>query len=60
MHQQHVTKGMKERAEIAKTYIESKYNKRKSDENERKDAWDMLEQKMNNLMLSDKEKELIK
>ena len=51
---------MKERAEIAKSYIEGKYNKRRSDENERRDAWDMLEQKMNNLMLSEKEKDLIK
>jgi serine/threonine kinase 38 len=55
-----ITKGMKERAEIAKSYIENKYNKRHNDENERKDAWDMLEQKMNNLQLSDKEKVLIK
>jgi hypothetical protein len=34
---------MKERAEIAKSYIENKYNKRHSDENERRDAWEMLE-----------------
>ena len=34
---------MKERADIAKSYIESKYNKRRTDESERKDAWDMLE-----------------
>jgi serine/threonine kinase 38 len=51
---------MKERAEIAKNYIESKYNKRKCDETERKDAWDMLEQKMSNLNLNEKEKDLIK
>jgi serine/threonine kinase 38 len=51
---------MKERAEIAKSYIENKYNKRKCDDNERKDAWDMLEQKMENLNLSEREKELIK
>jgi len=38
-----VTKGMKERAELAKLYIESKYNKKSKEENERKDAWDMLE-----------------
>ena len=42
---------MKERAEIAKSYIENKYNKRKCDDNERKDACDMLEQKMENLNL---------
>jgi len=56
----HVTKGMKERAELAKLYIESKYNKKSREENERKDAWDMLEQKMSALKLSDHEKELIK
>ena len=56
----HVTKGMKERAELAKLYIESKYNKKSREENERKDAWDMLEQKMSALKLSEHEKELIK
>ncbi len=56
----HITKGMKERADIAKNYIETKYNKRKCDDNERKDAWDMLEHKMENLNLSEREKELIK
>lgn len=56
----HVTKGMKERAEMAKLYIESKYNKKSKEENERKDAWDMLEQKMNLLSLSEREKDLIK
>lgn len=55
-----ITKGMKERAEIAKNYIENKYNKKKTDETERKDAWEMLEHKMNHLNLSEKEKELIK
>lgn len=34
---------MKERAEIAKNYIEGKYNKRRTDETERRDAWEMLE-----------------
>jgi len=34
---------MKERAEIAKSYIEGKYNKRRNDETERRDAWEMLE-----------------
>jgi hypothetical protein len=51
---------MKERADIAKSYIENKYNKKKNDESERKDAWEMLEHKMNHLNLSEKEKELIK
>ena len=56
----HVTKGMKERAENAKAYIESKYSKLKTDEQERKEAWDMLESKMMHLNLSETEKELIK
>lgn len=45
---------------MAKNYIETKYNKKRCDENERKDAWGMLEQKMENLNLSEREKELIK
>jgi len=44
---------MKERAEIAKNYIESKYNKKKNDETERKDAWEMLEHKMNQMNLNE-------
>jgi hypothetical protein len=55
-----VTKGMKERAELAKSYIESKYNKRRCEESERRNAWEMLEHKMSCLNLSDKEKDLIK
>ena len=51
---------MKERAENAKAYIESKYSKLKNDEKERKEAWDMLESKMMHLNLSETEKELIK
>lgn len=51
---------MKERAEIAKQYIEGKYNKRKSAEDERRVGWDMLEQKMDRLNLCEREKELIK
>jgi hypothetical protein len=39
----HVSKAQKERAEIAKNYIESKYNRRRAEETERKDAWEMLE-----------------
>jgi len=51
---------MKERAEIAKGYIEGRYKKRHNDETERRDAWEMLEQKMDHLNLTEKEKELIK
>ena len=51
---------MKERAENAKAFIESRYNKLKNDEKERKEAWDMLENKMVRLNLSETERELIK
>ena len=51
---------MKERAENAKAFIESRYTKLKNDEKERKEAWDMLESKMMHLNLSEQEKELIK
>ena len=51
---------MKERAENAKAFIESRYNKLKNDEKERKEAWDMLENKMMRLNLSEQERELIK
>ena len=51
---------MKEKAENAKAYIESRYNKLKTNERERKEAWDMLETKMQHLNLSETEKELIK
>jgi len=44
---------MKERAENAKAFIESRYNKLKNDEKERKEAWDMLEIKMMRLNLSE-------
>ena len=32
----------KEKAEIAKNYIESKYEKKKNEEKERKEGWDLL------------------
>jgi capsid protein len=51
---------MKEWADIAKNYIENKYSKKRCEENERRDAWEMLEQKMNTLNLTEKEKDLIK
>lgn len=41
-----ITKSMKEKAENAKAYIEGRYQKIKTDERERKEAWDMLETKM--------------
>lgn len=45
-HQGQITKGMKDRAESAKAYIESKYQKLKKDESNRKQAWDILQHKM--------------
>ena len=51
---------MKERAEAAKAFIESRYSKLKNDEKERKEAWDMLEEKMRKLNLSEMERDLIK
>jgi serine/threonine kinase 38 len=51
---------MKERADLAKSYIESKYNRRRCEETERRDAWEMLEHKMNCLGLSEREKNIIK
>ncbi len=51
---------MKEKAENAKAFIESRYSRLKTNERERKEAWDMLESKMAHLNLSDTEKELIK
>ena len=55
-----ITKGTKERAENAKAFIESRYSKLKNDEKERKEAWDMLENKMMRLNLSETERELTK
>ena len=55
-----ITKGMKDRAESAKAYIESKYQKLKKDESNRKQAWDILQHKMQKLNLSGAEQELIK
>jgi serine/threonine kinase 38 len=50
----------KEKAEIAKNYIESKYAKKKNEEKERREGWDLLMQRMDILNLTPHEKELIK
>ena len=50
----------REKAESAKAYIENKYAKAKYEERERKEAWDKLTHQMNQMKLSDQEKELIK
>jgi len=46
---------MKDRAENAKAYIEGKYHKLKKDENNRKQAFDILDHKMQMLNLSSAE-----
>ena len=43
-----------------KAYIESKYARQKSEELEKKEAWDKLMIKMDQMNLNDHEKELIK
>ena len=43
-----------------KAYIESKYAKQKNEEKEKKEAWDKLMVKMDQMNLSKQEKELIK
>ena len=50
----------KEKADAVKKYIEGKYAKLKSEEQERKEGWDLLKQKMDVLNLTPHEKELIK
>eukprot|EP00349_Pseudokeronopsis_sp_Brazil_P002328 CAMPEP_0202972122 /NCGR_PEP_ID=MMETSP1396-20130829/33544_1 /ASSEMBLY_ACC=CAM_ASM_000872 /TAXON_ID= /ORGANISM="Pseudokeronopsis sp., Strain Brazil" /LENGTH=77 /DNA_ID=CAMNT_0049702193 /DNA_START=50 /DNA_END=283 /DNA_ORIENTATION=- len=57
---QQITAMTKEKAENAKAYIERKYQKLRDEEKERKEAWDMLQKKMQNLNLSEAEQELIK
>ena len=50
----------KEKAEIVKNYIEGKYARKKNEEKERKEGFDLLNQKMEMLNLTPHEKELIK
>ena len=50
----------KEKAEQVKKYIENKFAKLKSEEQERKEGWDLLNQQMDVLNLTPHEKELIK
>jgi serine/threonine kinase 38 len=50
----------KEKAEIVKNYIEGKYARKKNEEKERKEGWDLLKAKMEMLNLTPHEKELIK
>lgn len=43
----------KDKAASVKAYIENKYAKAKYEERERKEAWDKLNQQMQNMRLSD-------
>ena len=54
------TNSTRERAEGVKAYIESKYARQKNEEIEKKEAWDKLMIKMDQMNLSEQEKELIK
>jgi len=49
-----------ERVQIAKAYIEKKYKMKKMKEDEKKREWDVFNEKLEELNLSGKEKELIK
>jgi len=55
-----VTQSTKERVEAAKAFLERKYSKLKQEEQEKKENWDLLKKKMDNLNLSSTEQELIK
>ena len=54
------TNSTRERAEGVKAYIEAKYARQKNEEVEKKEAWDKLMVKMDQMNLSEQEKELIK
>ena len=49
-----------ERVQIAKAYIEKKYKVKKMKEEEKRKEWEIFNQKLEELNLSGKEKELIK
>jgi len=55
-----ISQTAKEKAEAAKEFIEKRYSRLKQEEEERRENWDALNKKMENLELSTTEKELIK
>ena len=55
-----VSSQTKEKAEMAKAFIEQKYTKLKREETERREAWDLLQGKMEEMSLSPDEQDLIK
>lgn len=50
----------KEKAQAAKSYIEMKYSRMKKDENQKRECWEELNQKMAELSLSQTEQQMIK
>lgn len=55
-----VSNQSRERAEAAKAYIEQKYSKMKREESEKKECWEELSRKMQELNLSQTEQHLIR
>jgi len=55
-----VSQATKEKAEQAKAYIERKYSKLKQEEEEKRENWELLQKKMDDLKLGPSEQELIK
>lgn len=56
----HISALSLEKAQFAKTYIEMKYSKQKREEESKKEAWDELSKRMDELGLTETEKNLIK
>ena len=50
----------KEKAQAAKSYIEMKYSRMKKEDNQKKEGWEELNQKMSELSLSAAEQQMIK
>lgn len=60
LDQSHISAAALEKAQFAKTYIEMKYSKLKRDEFEKKNEWDELAKRMEEMGLTVAEKEMIK
>jgi serine/threonine kinase 38 len=56
----HISSASLEKAQFAKTYIEMRYNKMKKEESDKKDEWEELNKRMDDMGLSSTEKQLIK
>ena len=55
-----ISKETKEKAEIAKMYIQEKYQKLLEEERKKKEQWDRLVNKMTNMNLTSNEQQMIK